>query len=113
MGVSRFGAWLDHMGAHFRVWAPSAARLDLILDGMHQPLPMTPAGDGTFVADLAGPSHGRRYQYRIDGRGPFPDPASRSQPDGAHGASAIDDPGAFAWRASPPAVARRRRCPRA
>ena len=107
MGVSRFGAWLDHMGAHFRVWAPSAARLDLILDGMHQPLPMTPAGDGTFVADLAGPSQGRRYQYRIDGRGPFPDPASRSQPDGAHGASAIDDPGAFAWRASPPAVARR------
>jgi maltooligosyltrehalose trehalohydrolase len=101
------GAWLDAGGAHFRLWAPGAARVELVIDGFDQPVAMTPAGGGVFAADLTGPSHGRRYRYRVDGRGPFPDPASRWQPDGVHGDSALDDPRAFAWHAAPPAVSRR------
>jgi len=106
MASSPFGAWLDRGEAHFRLWAPSAARVDLLIEGFDQPLPMTPVGDGSFATAVRGPSHGRRYRYRVDGRGPFPDPASRWQPDGVHGASAIDDPSAFAWRAAPPALDR-------
>jgi maltooligosyltrehalose trehalohydrolase len=41
---------------------------------------------------------GNRYGYRIDGRGPLPDPVSRSQPDGVHGLSEVVDPNAFRWR---------------
>ncbi len=40
---------------------------------------------------------GALYRYRLDGEGPFPDPASRFQPQGVHGPSRVVDPGAFAW----------------
>ena len=43
----------------------------------------------------AGP--GSRYRYRVDGAD-YPDPASRHQPDGVHGASEVIDPGAYRWR---------------
>jgi len=106
MTHASFGAWLDQGTAHFRLWAPSAARVELVIEGVDQPVPMTPRGHGSFEASLSGPSHGRRYRYRVDGRGPFPDPASRWQPDGIHGESAIDDPSAFAWRARPVSIDR-------
>lgn len=107
MALPRFGAWLDGGKAHFRAWAPSAARVELLIDGVDQPVAMTPSASGVFETVLAGPSAGTRYRYRIDGRGPFPDPASRWQPDGVHGASAIDDARTFAWRSAPPRVALR------
>jgi maltooligosyltrehalose trehalohydrolase len=107
MALDRFGAWLDGGGAHFRVWAPSAARVELVFEGSRQPVAMTPADNGVFAADMAGPSVGTRYRYRVDGQGPYPDPASRWQPDGVHGASAIDDPRTFAWRSAPPRVSLR------
>ena len=47
-----------------------------------------------FVPWLAA---GARYRYRIDGEGPYPDPASRFQPEGVHGPSEVIDPAWFAW----------------
>ena len=44
---------------------------------------------------------GTRYRIGLDGRTTIPDPASHWQPDGVHGASAIDDARGFAWRAAP------------
>ena len=41
---------------------------------------------------------GARYWFRIDGAGPYPDPASRFQPFGVHGPSQVVDPDHFAWR---------------
>jgi maltooligosyltrehalose trehalohydrolase len=38
-----------------------------------------------------------RYRLRLDGRGPFPDPASRFQPAGPHGPSMIVDPTEYEW----------------
>ena len=46
---------------------------------------------------MPGASRGIRYRYRIDGKGPFPDPASRFQPDGVHGPSEVIDPAPFRW----------------
>jgi maltooligosyltrehalose trehalohydrolase len=40
---------------------------------------------------------GERYGFVLDGRGPFPDPRSRRQPDGVHELSAGFDPSAHAW----------------
>ncbi|MCF7790086.1 MAG: hypothetical protein K9N47_28470 [Prosthecobacter sp.] len=41
---------------------------------------------------------GDRYQYVVDGNGPFPDPASRSQPEGVHGVSSVVDPDVYVWQ---------------
>jgi maltooligosyltrehalose trehalohydrolase len=49
--------------------------------------------EGTFPE--VGP--GDRYRYLLDGRGPFPDPASRFQADGVHGPSMVVDAAAFRW----------------
>jgi maltooligosyltrehalose trehalohydrolase len=43
---------------------------------------------------------GALYRYRLDGEGPFPDPASRCQPEGVHGPSQVVDPGRYAWQAA-------------
>jgi maltooligosyltrehalose trehalohydrolase len=53
--------------------------------------------EGYFSAHLTWARAGMDYRYRLDGEGPFPDPASRFQPEGPHGPSRIVDPTAFAW----------------
>src|SRR6185312_1289547 len=55
------------------------------------------AGDG-WLELITGEAHaGSRYRYRIDGGTLVPDPASRHNPQGAHGPSEVVDPGAFDW----------------
>jgi maltooligosyltrehalose trehalohydrolase len=61
---------------------------------------MTKTVGGYFTADLAELSPGTCYQFYVDGRGPFPDPASRYQPHGVHGPSAIVDPASYQWHDS-------------
>jgi maltooligosyltrehalose trehalohydrolase len=80
----------------FRIWAPDAQEvlLELAQGGAHR---MHRHDDGSF--DLILPvAPGARYRYRIDGRDPVPDPASRWQPDGVHGDSVVVDPHAYAWQ---------------
>ena len=50
---------------------------------------MRKARDGTFSLVQPKVHPGARYQFLLDGDGPFPDPWSRWQPDGVHGASAV------------------------
>jgi len=57
---------------------------------------LEPASDG-YHSRLIDAGAGERYAYLLDGEGPFPDPASRFQPDGVHGPSALVDPRAFGW----------------
>jgi maltooligosyltrehalose trehalohydrolase len=57
---------------------------------------MQPGRNGYFETTLAAEA-GARYGYRVDGGDDLPDPASRSQPHGVHGPSALVDPAAFAW----------------
>jgi maltooligosyltrehalose trehalohydrolase len=53
--------------------------------------------DGVFEGTFTDVSSGDLYGYLLDGEGPFPDPASRFQPQGVHGPSAVIDPRSFAW----------------
>jgi maltooligosyltrehalose trehalohydrolase len=46
---------------------------------------------------VPGAGHGTRYRFRLDGGEELADPASRHQPDGVFGPSAVVDPGRFAW----------------
>lgn len=87
-------AWVEG-GVDFRVWAPGARRVDVVVDG--GVVPLTPEGAGWHSGWVADAGPGSLYRYRLDGRGPFSDPASRFQPDGPHGPSQVVDPAAFSW----------------
>jgi maltooligosyltrehalose trehalohydrolase len=96
---SWFGATAERGGVTFRVWAPAAQRVSVVIEsgsafGEHR---MSPEGDGGFSTHVATAAAGDRYRLRMDDGDPLPDPASRFQPDGVHGPSEIVDPGAFAW----------------
>jgi maltooligosyltrehalose trehalohydrolase len=100
------GARFDGQATTFRVWAPDRDRLDLVVDPAPGrqvetgPRPLERDATGYWVGRFADLTPGARYRYRLDGRDDltFPDPASRYQPDGVHGASEVVDPAAFAWR---------------
>jgi maltooligosyltrehalose trehalohydrolase len=83
-------------GVHFRVWAPDHHRIEVLVDGLAG-VALTPEEGGYWSGLVSAAKAGHRYRYRVDGQGPFPDPASRSQPDGPHASSEIIDPAAYAW----------------
>lgn len=94
------GAWIEGESTHFRVWAPTATAVDVVSRDDARPsrrLALERRPDGTFQGDTPNFRPGDLYGYRLDGHGPFPDPASRSQPLGVHGPSRIVDPRSFAW----------------
>ena len=83
--------------AHFRVWAPDAQEVAVIFDhASAEPLALQRADDGYFSGSLRSPP-ALLYRYRVDARGPWPDPCSRYQPQGVHGPSQLVDAAAFAW----------------
>jgi maltooligosyltrehalose trehalohydrolase len=96
MNERQFGPRLTADGATFRLWAPAAKRVDLVLE---KPQPMRRGEDGWFSADIAGVKAGARYKFRIDDEIDVPDPASAFQPDDVSGSSEVIDHRAYRWRA--------------
>lgn len=92
--VPELGAAVDPHGVTFRVHAPNRARMSVVIYGRsgapEREIPMDREGD-TFVKRVEGLKTGARYKYQVEGVGPLPDPLSRSQPDGPHGASEVVD----------------------
>ena len=70
----------------FSVWAPDAKSVDLVLG--EQRFALEPLADGYWQADVAADTR-RGYRYSIDGSAAVPDPRSRWQPEGVHGASHV------------------------
>jgi maltooligosyltrehalose trehalohydrolase len=94
----RHGALLREDGVQFRVWAPHAENVTLLLEDAGETRSMSKGAEGYFEhvePDLAA---GARYRYRQAGGESLPDPASRFQPEGVHGPSQVVDPGAYDWR---------------
>lgn len=83
----------------FRVWAPFAGTVLVdILRGPHgRREALTPSGGNYYEGKVDGVGDGDLYRYVIDGNSTFPDPASRSQPEGVHGPSRIVDHASFQW----------------
>jgi maltooligosyltrehalose trehalohydrolase len=70
----------------FSVWAPNAKSVDLVLG--EQRFALEPLADGYWQADVAADTR-QGYRYSIDGSAAVPDPRSRWQPEGVHGASHV------------------------
>ena len=90
--------------AHFRVWAPKAQRVDLVLEASAAKTPKQTfhaleAERGGYFSGSANTGAGARYWFRVNNNF-YPDPASRFQPDGPHGSSCIVDPAQFRWTGS-------------
>jgi maltooligosyltrehalose trehalohydrolase len=97
MNERQFGPRLTSDGALFRLWAPAAKRVDLVLEKPH---PMGRDDDGWYSAELSGVKAGARYTFRIDDETDVPDPASAFQPDDVSGPSEVIDHTAYRWRAA-------------
>jgi maltooligosyltrehalose trehalohydrolase len=79
----------------FSVWAPLRERVRVLVDGT--PHPMTRDGAGWWRAEVDGAGHGTAYAFLLDDdETPLPDPRSRRQPTGVHGASRVHLD-TFAW----------------
>ena len=96
-----FGAQLTGTGAvRFRLWAPAAAEVELVLRGEARDdrvLPLQRLSGGWFELVTDAARAGSTYHYRIDGAREVPDPASRRNPGDVHGPSEVVDPLSFDW----------------
>jgi maltooligosyltrehalose trehalohydrolase len=97
MNERQFGPKLTKDGVHFRLWAPAAKRVDLLLEKPHA---LMRGEDGWFFADIAGAKASTRYKFRIDDEIDVPDPASAFQPEDVFGPSEVIDHAAYPWRAT-------------
>ena len=110
-GVNKFAKRRYPIGAeligpnktHFRVWAPKAKNVDLVLESGAEKNaersfhPLT-REDGGYFSGTAEAGAGALYRFRINDAENFhPDPASRFQPQGPHGPSCIVNPTQFKW----------------
>jgi len=93
-----FGSRVERGGAFFRVWAPGHDTVEVVLygPGAERVQALEPEGGGFWSGRVDGAGEGSRYKFRFGGD-VFPDPASRAQPDGVHGASRVVATDGFAW----------------
>jgi len=83
-------------GVRFRVWAPLVDQMAVVLPGGNQrSFRMTRDGE-EFHVTVPDVEAGADYAYEACGR-QYPDPVSRWQPHGVHGASRVVDPQSFRW----------------
>ncbi len=94
-----FGAKVLGDGAvEFRLRASGAEKVEVEIEGSPHILPLgrsINSGIHVLITDMA--EAGDRYRFRINGEHEVPDPASRFQPDDAHGPSEVIDPEDFDW----------------
>jgi len=88
---------------HFRVWAPKAQHVDLVLEesaakNAGRTFHRLEAEEDGYFSGVANVGAGACYRFRVNKAENFhPDPASRFQPDGPHGSSCVIDPTTFHW----------------
>ncbi|WP_243372196.1 malto-oligosyltrehalose trehalohydrolase [Geotalea sp. SG265] len=86
--------------ARFRVWAPKADKvaLRLVSRRCDRLIDLLPENGGYFSVQVEDVLAGDTYLYLLNGNMERPDPASRFQPQGVHGPSAVVDPRRYSWQ---------------
>lgn len=90
----QFGPRVSARGVTFRLWAPGARMVSLVID---KPMPMAKRGEW-FEAHVDTARAGTRYRFRIDGELDIPDPISHFQPEDIAGPSEVVDHASYAWK---------------
>jgi len=87
---------------HARVWAPKRSRVAfVILDPRGEngtSIELESEGNGYFSGIVPGAKAGALYKLKLDDDKEFPDPLSRFQPFGPHGASQLVESRRFPWQ---------------
>lgn len=99
------GAEVQSEGVHFRLWAPKAKTVEVVLEGSlsQMAVPSLPFSlhreeKGYFSGFVKEAKEGTLYRFQLNGEDIlYPDPASRFQPQGPHGPSQVVDPSNFKW----------------
>jgi len=86
---------LTPRGVTFRLWAPAAKTVELMLDRAY---PMQPRPDGWYELTIEGAGPYTFYRFRIDSELEVADPASHFQPLDVFGPSVIIDHDAYDWQ---------------
>lgn len=100
-GEETLGA--THLGGgrwRFIVWAPFSQSIDVMISGRGgevRSIRMDPAGRGYHAVMVDDIAPGSLYRFRMEDGRELPDPASRSQPEGVHGPSALVDLSTWEW----------------
>ncbi|HEU4602436.1 MAG TPA: malto-oligosyltrehalose trehalohydrolase [Steroidobacteraceae bacterium] len=90
------GALRVNGATRFRVWAPAAKRVEVVLESGER-FALSRAEGGYFAGESVSVRAGALYKYEVDGAGPWPDPCSRFQPQGVHGPSLVIEADRFEW----------------
>lgn len=85
--IPRFGPRVEPGATTFRLWAPDADRVELLIEGA-EPHPMQAGDEGWFSLRVPGAGPGTAYRFRVAGHD-VPDPASRGQKEDVDGWSLI------------------------
>ncbi len=106
----RLGATVIEGGTRFEVWAPGAGRVEVgvtrpVDDEMPENVEIhsmqRAAGamgeHDTWSTVALGVAHADRYRFRLEDGDWLADPASRWQPEGVHGPSAVVDESVYHW----------------
>eukprot|EP01117_Protostelium_nocturnum_P006731 TRINITY_DN2422_c0_g1_i1.p1 TRINITY_DN2422_c0_g1~~TRINITY_DN2422_c0_g1_i1.p1 ORF type:complete len:642 (-),score=245.14 TRINITY_DN2422_c0_g1_i1:67-1992(-) len=100
-GRTTFGAFPTESGVEFSVWAPEAKTLQAVFFDKESKetgrKELQRDSEGIWKGTFKDASVGTRYKYMVGDQGPFPDPASRFQPEGVHGPSQVVDSNSFKW----------------
>lgn len=86
----RLGHYHEAGRSAFRVFAPTARRLEVVLVGQGRDLALERDALGYWTGSTGRLPPGTRYLLECDGRR-HPDPASRYQPEGVHGPSMVTE----------------------
>lgn len=90
------GARYHQNATTFTVWSPLKKKVELLIGVEEKPYSMSCDDHGYWTTEIKNIPPGTLYRYRIEGKDPLPDPASRFQPQGVHGPSMVIDP-AYKW----------------
>jgi len=78
------------------VWGPNATRVGALVGDKEIEMSRDPSRPGWWLSRESY-TPGTRYGFLLDGKGPFPDPRSRFQPEGIHGLSQVIDLSDHEW----------------